>query len=100
MKEFPRCASSKDPFKQTVTVTVGVSDDSTPARSFDTTLDSIFQSRDLTQHMVMLDLTMAYSSSDRTLDIRFKATNSEEDHVNQSSIHALYDTLVEQLKPE
>lgn len=100
MKEFHRNVAVSNTFTQTVTVTVGVVDDATPSRTFETTLDAIFQSQDLTQHMVMLDLTMAYSSQDKTLDIRFTSVNSEEDHVNASNIAALYDTLVEQLKPE
>ncbi len=100
MKEFPRAEPAKDAFKETITVTIGVWDNKTPSMSFETPMNAIFQSRDLVQHMVMLDLTMEFSSADKTLDITILSTDSEDDHVNRSSIQSLYDTLVEQLKPE
>lgn len=100
MKEFPRTEPFKDAFKEIITVTIGTWDKKTPSMAFETPMSAIFQSRDLVQHMVMLDLAMEFSSADKTLDITIQSTDSEDDHVNRSSIQALYDTLVDQLKPE
>ncbi len=100
MKEFPRTGPAKDAFKETITVTIGTWDNKTPSMSFETRMDAIFQSRDLVQHMVMLDLALDFSNADKTLTITIPSTDSDDDYLNRSSIASLYDTLVEQLKPE